>query len=87
MADVLETEKSFLVSHQKELAEEHPGKFLLLKGNQVFGAFETYEQGVIEGTTKFGAGPFLVRSVNATSDADAPSIPALSVGMRLVGGS
>ena len=36
---------------------------------------------MIEGTARFGAGPFLVRDASATSDAEAPNIPALSIGL------
>ena len=60
--------------------QEYPGKYLLIKGAQVFGAFETYEEGVKEGACAFGVGPFLVRSVLHPEDAEAPSIPALSTG-------
>ncbi len=81
MTDLLATEKTYLADHQSELVQKHPGKFLLIKGKAVHGAFQTYEQGVIEGTARFGAGPFLVRNVSATSDPEAPNIPALSIGL------
>ena len=57
---------------------------MLIKGNVIHGAFETYEQGVTDGAKLFGAGPFLVRSVLQPDDLEAPSIPALSVGVPLV---
>lgn len=84
MTDILAKEKAYLAAHQAELIVQHPGKFLLIKEETVHGAFETYERGVVEGATLFGAGPFLVRSVSAVADAEAPSIPALSVGIPLV---
>ena len=84
MVDPLITEKTYLRSNQAVLAEKHPGKYLLIIGEAVHGAFETYDQGVTEGVTLFGAGPFLVRSVLHPEDSDAPSIPALSVGVPLV---
>ena len=62
MADPLAIEKAFLLDNLDELSADHPGKYLLIKGKAVHGAFETFEQGVVAGTTKFGAGPFLVRS-------------------------
>ena len=82
MTDPLKQEKEYLKSHQVKLAE--PGKYLLIKGATVHGAFETYEQGVIEGAKLFGASHFLVRSVLQPDDVEAPSIPALSVGVPLV---
>ena len=84
MTDILATEKAFLKANQATLAAEHPGKFLLIKGKTVHGAYQTYDEGVIEGTKLFAVGPFLVRSVTSVDDADAPSIPALSVGIPLV---
>ena len=84
MTDPLNQEKNYLKSHQVKLAEQYPGKYLLIKGATVHGAFETYEQGVIESAKLFGASHFLVRSVLQPDDVEAPSIPALSVGVPLV---
>ena len=63
MTDPLAKEKTYLKENQAELAIQHPGKYLLIKDDEVHGAFETYEQGVSGGAGLFGAGPFLVRSV------------------------
>ena len=84
MAELLAIEKAYLKANQANLAEQYPGKFLLIKEEAVHGAFETYEQGVFAGTEMLGAGPFLVRSVLQPDDLEAPSIPALSVGIPLV---
>lgn len=84
MTDPLAKEKTYLKENQAELAIQHPGKYLLIKEDKVHGAFETYEQGVSGGARLFGAGPFLVRSVLKPDDSEAPSIPALSVGVPLV---
>ncbi len=84
MADPLAKEKAYLVANLVALSADHPGKFLLIKGEAVHGAFETYEQGVVAGTKRFGVGPFLVRLVSHPGDSEAPSIPALSVGVALV---
>ena len=85
MIDPLTREKKFLKENQKELADRFPGKYLLIKGEEVAGGFETYEQGVREGAKLFGAGPFLVRSVLKPDDAESPSIPALSAGVPFTG--
>ena len=84
MGDPLATEKVFLRENQEALSAQHPGKYLLIKGAEVHGAFETYDQGVTVGVEKFGSGPFLVRSVQQPQDSEAPSIPALSIGVPLV---
>ena len=84
MADPLKREKAYLRANLEDLSKAHPGKYLLIKGETLVGAFETYERGVSEGVRKLGAGPFLVRSVLHADDAAAPSIPALAVGVPLV---
>lgn len=84
MTDPLNQEKDYLKSHQAELADQYPGKYLLIKGKAVHGAFETYEQGVTEGAKLFGAGPFLVRSVLQPYDGESPSIPTLTAGVPFI---
>ena len=84
MSDPLAKEKAFLRENQKALAAEYPGKYLLIVGEEVHGAFETYDEGVVAGTRLFGAGPFLIRSVLRPEDAEVPSIPALSVGVPFI---
>ncbi len=79
MADPLAKEKVFLKSNQKILVEEFPGKYLLIKGETVHGAFETYDEGIAAGASEFGPGPFLVRSVIQPDDAGPPEFqPCLS---------
>ena len=84
MKDPLSIEKAFLLAHLSRLAGEHPGKYLLIKGEAVHGAFETFEQGVLAGVGKFPASPFLVRSVLRPEDPKPVNIPALSLGIPLV---
>ena len=84
MKDILSKEKTYLKENHEDLLKEYPGKYLLIKGESVHGAYETLEQGVIEGAKLFGAGPFLVRSVLRPEDPEIPSIPALSIGVPLV---
>ena len=81
--DVLAREKAFLRAHQTELAEKYPGKYLVIQGETVHGAYETYDEGVTEGVALLGSGPFLVRSV-LQSDDEIVNVPALSVGVPLV---
>lgn len=82
--DPLATEKAWLKANLESLAREFPEKYLLLKGQNAYGSFETYAQGVEAGIRLFGRGPFLVRSVREPDDGEAPSILALAVGMPLV---
>ena len=84
LVDPLIREKKLLRENQKELSDRFPGKYLLIKEEEVVGGFETYEQGVSVGAKLFGAGPFLVRSVLKPDDAEPPRIPALSAGVPFV---
>ncbi len=84
MEDILSSEKTYLKANHEELSKEYPGKYLLIKGESVHGAYETLEEGVTEGAKLFGTGPFLVRSVLRPDDSESPSIPALAVGVPLV---
>jgi hypothetical protein len=81
--DMLAREKAYLRDHQTELAEKYPGKYLVIQGETIYGAYETYDQGVNEGVALLGAGPFLVRSVLQPDD-EIVSVPALSVGVPLI---
>ena len=83
MTDPLGMEKTYLKKHQSELAEAYPGRYLVIQGEKVYGAFETYDQGVNEGVKMLGAGPFLVRSVLQPEDPPPLSIPTLALGMPL----
>ena len=80
--DILEKEKMYLRKYQAELAAKYPGKYLVIQGDTVHGAYETYDQGVIEGIALLGVGPFLVRSVLEPDD-EIVNVPVLSIGVPL----
>lgn len=84
MEDVLAREKAYLRDNQAELAEKYPGKYLVIQGETVHGAYETYEKGVNEGVALLGVGPFLVQSVHQSED-EVLDVPALWAGVPLVG--
>ena len=84
MEDVLAKEKAYLRDHHAELVEKYPDKYLVIQGEIVHGAYQTYDEAVNEGVAQLGAGPFLVRSVNQLED-EVFEVPTLSVGVPLVG--
>lgn len=80
--DLLSKEKAYLKRNQEEFAKKYPGRqYLVIKGETVHGAYETYEQGVLEGVKLLGAGPFLVRSWLQPEDPQPVNIPVLSLGI------
>ncbi|MDE0204550.1 MAG: hypothetical protein OXP66_00765 [Candidatus Tectomicrobia bacterium] len=82
-AKILATEKAYLLENLEKLAAEYPGKYLVIQGESVYGAFETYDEGVQQGVALLGSGPFLVRSV-LNPDDETLTVPALSVGVPLI---
>ena len=81
-SDFLDKEKAYLKEHQEELIEKYRDRqYLVIKGEKVHGACETYDQAVTEGVKKLGRGPFLVRSVYHPEDPEPVDIPALSLGI------
>jgi hypothetical protein len=57
----------------------HAGKFVLIKGNELLGVFDTPDTAISEGAKRFGSQSFLVRQVNP-ADEDI-YIPALALGL------
>ena len=50
---------------RNELERDHMGKWVLLHGEELAGAFETFEEAAIEAARQFGRGPYLIRQVGA----------------------
>ena len=82
MDDLLKKEKAFLKANLDELQKKYPGKYLLIKGDKVHGAFETFKEGVEAGHRLPDMGRcFLVRSVLEPNDPEPLKIPALTLGL------
>ena len=78
--DVLSQEKKSLRQNLEKLRSEFPGKYLLIQGKKVLGAFETYDAGVNFGINHATDGPFLVRNVMNPRDQLA-DVPKLALGV------
>jgi hypothetical protein len=64
--DVLEKERLYFESHRTEFLEKHENLFVLIKGEQMIGAFPDAESAYTEGISRFGMEPFLVKQVLRT---------------------
>jgi hypothetical protein len=76
---MLDTERQYFQDHQEELLKAHPGRFVIIRGQRVVGAFDTLEDALSFGTKEFGLSPFLIRRTD-----ERPSeicIPALALGI------
>ena len=58
---MLDTERQYFDEHREELLREYPGKFVLIKGQEVIGAFDTIQEALAAGAQQFGLSEFLVR--------------------------
>jgi len=75
----LEQELKVFTENKSKWAENHPGKFALVKGTELIGFFDQAESALAEGARLFGAESFLVRLVSASEDP--VYIPALALGL------
>lgn len=77
---MLEKERKFFDRKKAELIDDHLGKFVVIKENEMIGVFNTIEEAMSDGARRFGLSPFLVRQINNTVDNEV-NIPALSLGI------
>ena len=63
MAIVLEQEYKFFLSHLQELSKTHLHEFVLIKGEQLVGFFNSYEKALRDGLQRFGNVPFFIEEV------------------------
>ena len=48
---------------------DREGKFVLIRGTDVVGFYDTYEQALTEGYSRFGVAPFLVKEIRHPAQA------------------
>lgn len=77
--EFLTEEIEFYNQHKEDFLHKYTNRYLLIKGSELIGNFETRDRAVGEGVRRFGVGPFLVRL--SGEDAIVASIPALSLGL------
>lgn len=61
----LETELRFFDEQREALLREHEGKFALIKGEKLHGAFDTQDNAYEHGVDLFGADEFLIKQILA----------------------
>ena len=64
MAQLLEKEVGFFRAHLEDFQKRYPGRYLLIHGRKLHGDYGTFEEAVKVGTSRFDAGPFLVRQTS-----------------------
>ncbi len=76
---MLERERAYFDRLQPHFLTVFPGRFVLIKGEELISSYDTFEDALQEGAKRFGSGSFLIRRVDQISEEI--SIPALAVGM------
>lgn len=79
LAALLERECAFYAAHEAEWATTHPGRFAVVKGERLLGAFDSMEEALAAGAAAFGPESFLVRKLGE-KQAEI-NIPALTLGL------
>ena len=77
---MLEQERKYFAENRDELLARYPGKFVLVKGDELIGTFNTIEEALADGARRFATESFLVRQVTAADEKEI-SIPALTLGL------
>lgn len=76
---MLETEMNYLKTHREDLVKLYPGRYLVIKGEEVTGAYETREAALEGAAEMHGLSNVLIR--RAEDSDEIISIPALAFGL------
>ena len=76
---MLDVERRYFSEHREALMRQYPGRFVVIKGEEVFGPFDGIEDAMKAAAMQFGLAPALIRRTDETP-ADI-SIPALTLGI------
>jgi hypothetical protein len=79
MTPALEQERALYEAHETEWAAAHPGRFVVVKGDRLLGAYDSIEQALAAGAASFGPDSFLVRRLGERQEEIL--IPALTLGL------
>lgn len=76
---MLDTERKYLETHREELLRQYGGRFLVIKGEEVTGAYDTLNDALEGAALRHGLDNVLIRR---PSDAQMEiSVPALTLGI------
>jgi len=76
---MLDVERQYFEDHQEQLKRDYPGKFVVIRNQDVIGSFDTMQDALSAGTRQFGLSAFLVRRTDEFPHE--VSIPALALGI------
>jgi hypothetical protein len=76
---MLDQELGAFEAHKEQWRKDHPGKFIVVKGDALLGAFSTHDEALAAGVRAYGLQGFLVRNVE--EDTKEVSVPAYTLGL------
>jgi hypothetical protein len=76
---MLEQERKFYAENLAEWLKLYPGKFVVVKGRELVGTFDTIEEAITEAARRFALDSVLVRRVQ--DQEETVSVPALTLGI------
>jgi hypothetical protein len=76
---MLETERDYFDKHRDALLRQYPGKFVVIKEEQLLGSYDTIQEALGAGAREFGMVSFLVKRTDEVPQD--VSIPALTLGI------
>jgi hypothetical protein len=76
---MLDTERAYFERSRADLEARFSGRFVVIKGEEVIGGYNTIQEALAEGIRLFGLDNFLVRQMGVPTKE--VSIPALTLGI------
>jgi hypothetical protein len=76
---MLDVERAYFEKSRNELQAQYANRFVLIKGEELIGVYNTIQEALAEGVQRFGLQNFLIRQVGV--EFKEVSIPALSLGI------
>jgi hypothetical protein len=76
----LEKERKYFEQNLSKWLSEHKGMIVLVKGEEVIGFYNTFDEALADGARLYGFDSFLVRRIEEESEQEI-HIPALSLGI------
>ncbi len=76
---MLDQELRFYQENKAMLLSQYNGKFIVIKGQELIGSFDTINDALAEGARRFGLESFLVRRVQERQEEI--RVPALTLGL------
>lgn len=73
MSDQLSKEIQAFEAMEPELLKHHMGKFVVIKGGALAGAYDTFDTAAKEAVKKFGSEVFLIRQVGKKPTMNMPA--------------